>query len=186
MEEAATRVIISRDLAADNNSQEYFPSDWLSANTLLRQAFIQSDTLTSQRVRDSTDRYIRAAEAFETLALNSRSLINERRLAAGEMQVYANTQRQRAIDLRANVAAREEFDAADAVFNRANAVFNNARYQEAIQLFTESESLFINAIVLTDERRRIAEEALIRATQRVLESEETARNIESILREPAP
>ena len=186
LEEAAVRAIISRDLAAENNSQEYFPSDWLLANSLLRQAFVQSNTLTPQEVRDSTTRYIRAAEAFDTLMHNSQTLINERRLAAEERQAAANTQRQRAIDRRANVAASEEFDSAEEVFNQANAVFNNSRYQEAFLLFIESESLFINAIFLTDERRRLAEDALIRANQRLIESEETARNLESILRETDP
>ena len=186
LEEAAVRAIISRDLAVENNSQEHFPSDWLLANGLLRQAFVQSNTLTPQEVRDSTTQYIRAAEAFETLMHNSQNLITERRLAAAERQAAASTQRQRAIDLRADVAAQEEFDAADVVFNRANADFNNARYQEAFMFFNESEFLFIDAIIITDERRRIAEDALIRANQRVLESEETARSIESILMEAGP
>ena len=85
------------------------------------------------------------------------------------------------MDLRANVAARQEFDPAEAIFNRANTEFRRQSFEEAAGLYDECLPRFILSAELALERRRAAEEALRRADQRVAESDETARNAELVL-----
>ena|GEM_PF-893474 len=103
-------------------------------------------------------------------------------LYATERSNAAIAQRQIAIENRANVAVRDEFNTAQQLLVRGSGVMEEARYQEAVILFIESESIFHAVSILALERRQLAEEALIRANQRMAESDETARNAETILR----
>jgi hypothetical protein len=105
---------------------------------------------------------------------------------ARERAAAVDAERRYALSLRADVAMRNEFNAADAVFNRANAAFDGANYQEAITLNNQSESMFRAVSEAVLRSRRLAEEALARAGERMEESDETARNVESILRGATP
>jgi hypothetical protein len=100
--------------------------------------------------------------------------VAERRLAAG-------TERQRALDLKANVAVKTEFDAASAVYSQAESSERAENYREAVGLYVQSEARFIEIGKVAAEKRREAEEALREAEQKVLESEENAKNAELIL-----
>jgi tetratricopeptide (TPR) repeat protein len=93
----------------------------------------------------------------------------------------AAAERQRALDLRANVAAKKEFDSAEEIFPQANADFSEHRYAEAAKLFEDSWLLFRESAQITLNRRQAAEEALRRANQRVAESDELAKNAELIV-----
>ena len=104
------------------------------------------------------------------------------RLYATERSDAVVAQRQIAIENRANVAVRDEFNTAQQIFVRGSSIMGEARYQEAVVLFNESESIFHEVSIIALERRQLAEEALIRANQRMAESDETARNAETILR----
>jgi len=102
------------------------------------------------------------------------SFANEKRLAAG-------SERQKALDLKANVAVREDFNSAESVYNRANAAFRGQRFSEAGPLFVECGSMFEVVAWVALEKRLAAEDALTRANERVLVSDEVARNAERIL-----
>ena len=104
------------------------------------------------------------------------------RLYAAERNNAAEAQRAIAIQNRANVAVREEFNAAQLLYSRGATVQGEARYREAVSLFIESEAQFADVARIALERRQAAEEALIQANQRMAESDETARNVEAILR----
>jgi len=97
------------------------------------------------------------------------------------LNVGASTERQTALDLKADTAARQEFNLAEAIYNRANSAYSGQRYEEAAPLYEECLSIFRMASLLAFEKRLMAEEALRRADQRVAESDETARNAELIL-----
>ena len=98
-----------------------------------------------------------------------------------DIRSAAAAERQRALDVRANVAARDLFDPAEAIFNRANTNFQGQRIEEAARLYEESRPMFISSAQLATERRLAAEEALRRADQRLVESDETARVAEDLL-----
>ena len=89
--------------------------------------------------------------------------------------------RQISLDLRANVASRQEFNAAQDVYNRANTAFQNQRYDEAAAGFQDSSRRFESVIALTRAKRAAAEEALQRANQSLAVSDEKARTAEIIL-----
>jgi tetratricopeptide (TPR) repeat protein len=93
----------------------------------------------------------------------------------------AVVERQKALDARADVAVRLEFDVAQLLYDRAAQAYRRQDYNEAIRLYSESLYLFRQAARTADNRRLSAEEALRRAAQRLLESDETARNADAIL-----
>ena len=96
-------------------------------------------------------------------------------------QALAAAERQKALNLKANVAAKTEFDSAEAVYTRANAALNRQNYEEANGLFIQCSPMFAEASAAALEKQRLAEEALRRADQRVAQSDETARTAELIL-----
>ena len=89
--------------------------------------------------------------------------------------------RRKAMDARADVAVRQEFNIAQALYDRANHALEWQDYNEAVRLYGDSMYLFMQAARTADERRRNAEAALRRAGQRVQESDETARNADALL-----
>jgi len=97
------------------------------------------------------------------------------------LSLAASTERQTALDLKANIAVRQEFYSAEAIFNRANAALNGQRYEEAAPLYEECVLIFRMTTQLVLERQRAAENALRRADQKAAESDEAARNAELIL-----
>ncbi|MCL2069487.1 MAG: hypothetical protein FWH19_00690 [Treponema sp.] len=99
----------------------------------------------------------------------------------GDIRSEASAERQRALDARANVAAREEFEPGDFLYTRANAELQRQNIADAGMLFFESIPRFTASIQLAMERRLAAEEALRRADQRVAESDEIARQAEDLL-----
>ena len=96
-------------------------------------------------------------------------------------RVGAVSERQRALGARANVAARQEFDSAQAVYARANSAYQGGNMAETIRLFEECRPMFAQASQLAAERQMLAEEALRLANERMAESDETAREAELIL-----
>jgi len=89
--------------------------------------------------------------------------------------------RQRALNYKANVAVKPDFDAADAVYNKARTAYNSRVYDESGRLFLDSSSMFNAAADAAIEKQQKAEEALRRANEKVAESEEAAKNAELIL-----
>ena len=100
---------------------------------------------------------------------------------ASEIRTAASAERQRALDARANVAARQEFDPAEAIFARANTALQRQGHEEAARFYEECLPMFAASAQLALDRRRAAEDALRRAEQRMAESDETARSAEMIL-----
>jgi hypothetical protein len=100
---------------------------------------------------------------------------------AADRGAEAAEERQASLDLKANVAVRQEFNSAQALFSQANAAFREGRHIDAARLYTETVSMFEVINEAAREKRRIAEEALITANQKMSESDETARNAERIL-----
>jgi hypothetical protein len=100
---------------------------------------------------------------------------------ATERRAAASKERQAALDLKANVAVKNEFGTADGIYNRAETAFRGRRFNEAVDPYIQSESQFISISRIAAEKRRLAEEAIKTAEEKVVQSDETARDAEIIL-----
>jgi hypothetical protein len=100
---------------------------------------------------------------------------------AADRGASAGAERQKALDLKANVAVREEFNAAADIYNRAAASLNAEKYEEAAVLYTQSEARFVVISQTAAEKRREAENAIKEAEQKMIESDETAKRAEIII-----
>jgi hypothetical protein len=100
---------------------------------------------------------------------------------AGEISGSAKEERQRAMDLKANIAARFDFDTANSLYDRANKSLLNREFEDAANLFYRSKIMFESLSQATTQKRGIAEEALKLADLRMAESDEIANKAEIIL-----
>jgi hypothetical protein len=100
---------------------------------------------------------------------------------AAEMGAFAAAERQNALDLKANVAVRQEFNTAQAVYARADTAFQAERFEEAVTLYDDSLSQFEVITLVAKEKQLVAERALVRANEKIEESDETARAAEVVL-----
>jgi hypothetical protein len=100
---------------------------------------------------------------------------------AVEQKTAADKERQAALDLKANVAVRNDFNAAAAVYNQGETAFRAKRYQDAVAFYAQSESLFSLARISAADKRRTAEEAIRAAEEKMAESDAAAQNAERIL-----
>jgi hypothetical protein len=100
---------------------------------------------------------------------------------AADRGAAAGVERQKALDLKANVAVKEEFNAASDIYNRAGASLSAEKYEDAAVLYTQAETRFIVISQTAAEKRREAEDALKAAEQKMKESDETAKRAELIL-----
>lgn len=87
----------------------------------------------------------------------------------------AAAERKAAADLKANVAVKDGFEAANAVFAEADTAFKAEKYEDAADLYAESEGQFSVVRATAAEKRRVAEAAIAEAERRVSESEQTAK-----------
>ena len=98
-----------------------------------------------------------------------------------ERAAVAGTQRQRALDVKGNVASRNEFNAANEVYNKAVGLLKEEMFSEASALFKNSELQFSEVIKITEEKRVVAEDAIREAEERAEASDEAARKAEEII-----
>jgi len=126
--------------------------------------------------------YSSAKDDAET-ALNNYSqvLMAAYEAYAGVIADNASAARQKALNYKANVAVKSDFDAADALYNQARTAYNSQTYDESGRLFFDSTALFTAAADAALEKQQKAEEALKRANQKVADSDEAARNAELLL-----
>jgi hypothetical protein len=100
---------------------------------------------------------------------------------AADTGAAAAAERQRALDFKANVAVRQEYDAANAVYNRGVGSHRGRNFDNAASLYMESQAMFESVTQSAREKRRIAEDALRQAALKVEESDAAAQDAELIL-----
>jgi hypothetical protein len=119
-----------------------------------------------------------AEEAFLRCAL----VMNQGWLGyAGGLKLSAETERRNALKFKANVAVKRYFDEADALYTRGTAAYNAQDYAASAEYFSRSISLFDSAVQTAEQKRVVAEEAIQTAEIRIGQSEETAREAETLL-----
>jgi hypothetical protein len=100
---------------------------------------------------------------------------------ANEKRLSTSTERQNAINAKANVAVKQDFDAADSIFARANSALSGKRFDEAGRLFAQCEPMFAESARAALEKQQMAAEALRRANERLAASDEAARNADLVI-----
>ena len=161
-----------RDEIADRGFERYDSDNVDTGDAALRAA---SAAISIGDIYEALDK---ATEALSRLSLALRTAWQTR---AEQGRSEASAARQRALEIRANIAAREEFDPADTIFNRANTALNRENFEEAIELYDECIPIFDSSTRLAFARRQAAQDALDRADRRILESEQTAIAADQIL-----
>jgi hypothetical protein len=100
---------------------------------------------------------------------------------AAEQKNMAAAERQKALDLKANVAVREIFNRAEGLYTTGADSLEAENYENAADLFNVSIGGFRAAAEAAEEKRRIAEEIIREAEEKIEESDETARQAELII-----
>ena len=93
----------------------------------------------------------------------------------------AETERQVALDVKANIAVKDLFSEADTSYKTGIDSFDSKKYENAAKQFIDSEALFVVASTSAVEKRQTAAETIREANRRIEESDETARQAEIIL-----
>lgn len=162
----------TREEIADRGFEPYDPANIATAD----------DSLASAVLSYSAGDYAAAGEkADSALSLYTAALSTAWESYAAEMAAAAAGARQKAIDLKANVAVKQNFDFAQIAYGQANAAFARKDFEEAAGRYTRCESTFEEIAASALEKKLAAEEALRLANQRMAESDETAKNAEIIL-----
>jgi hypothetical protein len=130
---------------------------------------------------DSGDTETAGIQAYEAL-LRYTWVMNEGWIGyAGDLKLSAEAERRNALNVKANVAVKREFDAADGLYTRATAAYNAQDYAVSAEYYSQSIPLFSNSIKTAEQKRIEAEEAIQTAEIRIGQSEETAREAETVL-----
>jgi hypothetical protein len=126
---------------------------------------------------------IKAAQdkADEVLFRYNLALRTGKESFAADKGAVAADERQKALNLKANVAVRQDFDAATSIYNRAVNSYRGQNFDAAAALYEESRAMYEVIGLVAEEKRRIAEEALRSVEEKMTESDMAAKNAELIL-----
>jgi tetratricopeptide (TPR) repeat protein len=100
---------------------------------------------------------------------------------AGDRRQSAGRERQNALNAKANVAVKDGYDGASRVYSEAESFYQTGNFREAAGLYDQSVILFGRAAQTAAEKRRVAEDAIRAAEEKMAESDETAKNAELVL-----
>jgi hypothetical protein len=100
---------------------------------------------------------------------------------AADMGEAARKARQAALELKANVAVRDTFNEAEEQYKQAAIALNARQYRDAAVSYTGSEARFVVAGEAAAEKRRIAEQAITEAEQKIEASEEAVKQAELVI-----
>jgi hypothetical protein len=122
-----------------------------------------------------------ANKANNVLALYEGSYTANILALTEDLGALATAERARALDARANVAARQEYNAANTVFIQGVNAFNDRDYGQAARDYVQSREMFIEATAEAVEKRLLADEAIREAEFRLAESDEAAYRAELLI-----
>jgi hypothetical protein len=166
---AGAGAYLVREEIVDLEFIPYDPENFDKADAVGQAAIDNYDLGNFEAARDEADEaHLRYNLALETGWLSY----------AAEKGASAGVERQNALDLKANVAVRDLFNEAETLYNQAAASLRAENYKDAAVLYTDSEARFIVSGQAAEEKRRLAEDAIKEAEEKVAESDETARKAE--------
>ena len=94
----------------------------------------------------------------------------------------AEAERQAALEIKANIAARDLFTEADSSYKTSVIAYDSQKYEEAAKRFIDSEALFAAASASAAEKRDNAAAAIKKAHEIIQKSDETTRQAETIMK----
>jgi hypothetical protein len=98
-----------------------------------------------------------------------------------ELESSVDAERQNALAHKANVAARDAFNAGNDLFDQAAGLREVEQYADAATLYTKAEAQFAGAARAAEEKRLLAEEAMREAEEKIEASDEAARQAEIVI-----
>jgi len=145
--------------------------------------FTTADEIALSAIADFDSGNIAAAKEKALDAQNRYMMImdNAWPAYATETRNEAVSERQHAIEERANIAARSTFNDAEAFLAEAQRLYTLREYELASHAFTNAQALFTISIEETIERRRVAEDTIRQAEAIIERSSGTAREAERII-----
>jgi hypothetical protein len=120
-------------------------------------------------------------KAGEALQRYRQALDTAWKTYAGERRAAADEERQKALDLKADVAVKADFNEAGGFYTQAGAAYEAGDYSQAVDAYIEAEYRFTATAAIAEEKRRQAQEAIRVAEERTAASEETLKNAEAAL-----
>ncbi|MDR1445623.1 MAG: hypothetical protein LBI90_01875 [Treponema sp.] len=100
---------------------------------------------------------------------------------AAEKGAASADKRQEALKAKANVAVRNDFEAASRIFAQGDSAFKAEDYPAAADFFADAESRFVVVRGIAEQKRQAAENAIREADEKMAESDANAEKAEAIL-----
>ncbi|MCL2192695.1 MAG: hypothetical protein FWB78_04790, partial [Treponema sp.] len=169
LQSAMTRATQSRQRAENTDAATNLPRDWRNLETRHRNAE-NARRGTLAEIRNAANLFNGVADAFDDIVQRNIRFAEENQAAALAARTAAERERQVAIDARANVAARDDFNRADATFQQALTDFNARNFAAARTQYNQSANQFIASVREADRRRRLADVTVEEARRRSAES----------------
>ncbi|MDR2211426.1 MAG: hypothetical protein LBO65_08205 [Spirochaetaceae bacterium] len=136
---------------------------------------------------DAVDQYdagnlVQAQDSADESLARFNQVVKNGWIATVEEKASAARQwREASLAVKANVAVKGDYDAAERIYNQAHVAFRADEYTSAVELFEQSGQLFMAVHATAQEKRSLAEEALLEAEQKLQESEAKAQSAEAII-----
>jgi len=151
---------------------DYDPDNFERAGEIINGAV---DSYAAGDISSAKDSANDALERYELVLSTGWAAYAEERASSAEAE------RQAALDIKADIAAKDLFREADGVYKPALSLYNDKNYEEAVKLFINAETIFIMASETASLKRRYAADAIKEANDRVTESGETAKRAELVI-----
>ena len=158
LQTAIARMDKSRKQASDAGGQVNFPAEWKNAETKNQNAKNAKKT-TPAEMKAAADLYTIAADSYDDIA--GKSIEKTAQTAKSR----AEKERQTAVELKANIAARDDFNKADALFTQAQSDYTAKSFPPAAQKYTQAADQFAAASKSIEKKRTLAEEAINKAKE---------------------
>jgi predicted nucleic acid-binding Zn ribbon protein len=173
---AIARAEKSRKDAQDAKGNVNFPDDWKNAEAKNSTAG-GAKRSTVAEIKAAVPLYNSAADAYDDIIKKNTAFLNAQvQKSADDAKARAEQERQKALDVKANVAAAKEFGDADAVFQQASKDFNGKGFASAAERYNKAADQFIAAALLAEKKRTLAEETIGEAKNKSEQSAVFAAN----------
>jgi hypothetical protein len=173
---AIARMEKSRKDAQDAKANVNLPADWNNAETKNKTA-AGARRGTAAEMKAATPLYAAAADAYDDLIRKNVAFMSTQgQKSAEDARARATQERQKALDVKADIAVVTEFNGADTIFKQAAADFDKKVFPSAIESYNKSADQFIAAALLAEKKRALADDTVEEAKRRSTQSSDFAVN----------
>jgi hypothetical protein len=166
----------SKKDAQDAKANVNLPADWNNAEAKSRTAG-SAKRATVAEIKAAAPLYTAAADAYDELVRKNTAFVNaQNQKTADDAKARAQQERQKALDVKADIAVTKEFGDADAVFRQASGDFDKKVFTSAAELYNKSADQFIAAAVLAEKKREQANQTIEEAKRQSAQSADFAIN----------